>query len=174
MPLWHRYPWLDYAAVLTGVIGHASSEFVSVLTGLAGPENSVWRFTLGGTGLIVVALCLPDRRAREEEDMSDQAIPDEGSAHSGDPIRDMRSFRVLLAEDHPVNQELAETMLSKKGHAVVAVGNGQLALEAVSTQQFDIVLMKLALIKVSQLQLTLLARREDVFQEKHVKAAAIE
>ncbi len=54
MPLWHRYPWLAYAAVFTGVVGHASSEFVSVLTGLAGPETSVWRFTLGGAGLFVV------------------------------------------------------------------------------------------------------------------------
>lgn len=62
MALWHRHSWLAHAAVFIGVIGHASSEFVSVLTGLAGPENSVWRFTLGGTGLIVVALCLPDSR----------------------------------------------------------------------------------------------------------------
>ena len=62
MPLWHRYPLLAYAAVFTGVIGHASSEFVSVLTGLGGPETSVWRFTLGGAGLVVVALCRPESR----------------------------------------------------------------------------------------------------------------
>ena len=51
----------SYAAVFTGVIGHAVREFVSVLTGLAGPETSVWRFTFGGAGLVVVALCLPVR-----------------------------------------------------------------------------------------------------------------
>ncbi len=62
MALWHRYSWIAYAAVFIGVIGHASSEFVSVLTGLAGPDTSVWRFTLGGTGLVIVALCLPDSR----------------------------------------------------------------------------------------------------------------
>lgn len=62
MPLWHRHSWLAYAAVLVGVIGHASSEFVSVLTGLGGPETSVWRFTLGGAGLVVVALLRPDSR----------------------------------------------------------------------------------------------------------------
>ncbi len=52
MALWHRYSWIAYAAVFIGVIGHASSEFVSVLTGLAGPEASVWRFTLGATVLV--------------------------------------------------------------------------------------------------------------------------
>ncbi len=62
MPLWHRHSWLAYAAVLIGVIGHASSEFVSVLTGLGGPETSVWRFTLGGAGLVVVALVRRDSR----------------------------------------------------------------------------------------------------------------
>jgi drug/metabolite transporter (DMT)-like permease len=62
MSLWHRHTWLAYAAVLTGVMGHASSEFVSVLTGLGGPETSVWRFTLGGAGLVAVALCLPHSR----------------------------------------------------------------------------------------------------------------
>jgi len=62
MPLWHRHSWLAYAAVLVGVIGHASSEFVSVLTGLGGPETSVWRFTLGGAGLVVVALLRRDSR----------------------------------------------------------------------------------------------------------------
>ena len=62
MALCHRHSWLAHEAVFIGVIGHASSEFVSVLTGLVGPENSVWLFTLGGTGLVVVAICLPDSR----------------------------------------------------------------------------------------------------------------
>lgn len=55
-------PALAYAAVLAGVAGHASSEFVSVLSGLAGPEVSVWRFTLGGAGLVVTALLFRESR----------------------------------------------------------------------------------------------------------------
>ncbi len=51
-----RYPALAYGAVFVGVWGHATSEFFSVLSGLAGPETSVWRFLLGGFGLVVVAL----------------------------------------------------------------------------------------------------------------------
>ena len=41
MTLLRRSPALAYAAVLVGVAGAATSEFVSVLSGLAGPEISV-------------------------------------------------------------------------------------------------------------------------------------
>ena len=36
--------------------GHATSEFFSVYSVLDGPEVSVWRFTIGGTALLVFAL----------------------------------------------------------------------------------------------------------------------
>lgn len=60
--LWHRYSTLAYLAVLLGVVGHASSEFVAVLTQIKGPELSVWRFLLGGLGLIGLALLFPSSR----------------------------------------------------------------------------------------------------------------
>ena len=60
--LWHRYAALAYLAVLLGVVGHASSEFAAVLTHIKGPELSVWRFLLGGMGLIILALALPASR----------------------------------------------------------------------------------------------------------------
>ncbi len=62
MGLWHRHSWLAYLAVFVGVLGHSSSEFVSVLSGITGPELSVWRFVLGGAGLVVLALIFPDSR----------------------------------------------------------------------------------------------------------------
>jgi drug/metabolite transporter (DMT)-like permease len=55
-------PMLAYLAVLIGVTGHASSEFFAVLSGVAGPEVSVWRYVLGGTGLLAVALVHPRTR----------------------------------------------------------------------------------------------------------------
>lgn len=45
-----------YLAVFIAVWGHASSEFFAVLTGIRGPEVSVWRFLIGGAGLVVWAL----------------------------------------------------------------------------------------------------------------------
>jgi len=56
-------PTLAYLAVFIGVTGHASSEFFAVLSGVAGPEVSVWRYVLGGAGLLVVAL---SRRATRD------------------------------------------------------------------------------------------------------------
>lgn len=62
MALWHRWPSLAYLAVFIGVLGHASTEFVAVTSGVAGPELSVWRFVLGGSGLVVLALLFPGSR----------------------------------------------------------------------------------------------------------------
>jgi len=62
MGLWHKYATVAYLAVFLGVTGHASSEFVSVLSGIGGPELSVWRFLLGGVGLLFLALIFPSSR----------------------------------------------------------------------------------------------------------------
>ena len=51
-----------YPAVLIGVAGHASSEFFAKLSGVSGPEASVWRYLLGGFGLILWALWDRDSR----------------------------------------------------------------------------------------------------------------
>ena len=51
-----------YLAVFVGVCGHASSEFFAKLTGVAGPEVSVWRYLIGAVGLIVWSLMRSDTR----------------------------------------------------------------------------------------------------------------
>ncbi|MDZ7589184.1 MAG: DMT family transporter [Rubrivivax sp.] len=51
-----------YPAVFVGVLGHGSSEFFAKLSGVAGPETSVWRYLLGGFGLVVWALLTPGTR----------------------------------------------------------------------------------------------------------------
>ena len=51
-----------YSAAFLGVFGHAPSEFFSVYSELKGPEISVWRFTIGGAALGVVALIQKESR----------------------------------------------------------------------------------------------------------------
>lgn len=51
-----------YTAVFIGVCGHASSEFFAKLTGMAGPEVSVWRYLIGAAGLLAWALLRRDTR----------------------------------------------------------------------------------------------------------------
>ncbi len=62
MGLWHRSSTAAYLAVFLGVAGHASTEFVAVLSGVGGPELSVWRFLLGGFGLVLLCLVFPASR----------------------------------------------------------------------------------------------------------------
>src|SRR5213592_4916605 len=51
------------------------------------------------------------------------------------------TLRVLLAEDNPVNQQVAVAMLVKRGHEVHVSSNGRDALEAVQERDYDVVLM---------------------------------
>jgi drug/metabolite transporter (DMT)-like permease len=51
-----------YLAVFIGVCGHASSEFFAKLTGIAGPEVSVWRYLIGAAGLLFWSFSRADSR----------------------------------------------------------------------------------------------------------------
>jgi signal transduction histidine kinase/CheY-like chemotaxis protein len=51
------------------------------------------------------------------------------------------SCRVLLAEDNPVNQLIAQKMLAKLGATVVLASNGREAVERAAAERFDLVLM---------------------------------
>ncbi|MFO7595725.1 MAG: response regulator [Desulfocurvibacter africanus] len=53
----------------------------------------------------------------------------------------LRGLEILLAEDNEINQLVAVELLQKKGHHVTAVENGAQALEALSRNSFDLVLM---------------------------------
>ena len=49
--------------------------------------------------------------------------------------------RVLVAEDNVVNQRIAQTLLTKRGHAVTVVNTGREAVDALERESFDVVLM---------------------------------
>ncbi|HET9822402.1 MAG TPA: response regulator, partial [Burkholderiaceae bacterium] len=49
--------------------------------------------------------------------------------------------RVLLVEDNPINQGVAKAMLAKLGLVVTVASDGQLAVDLVRAQAFDLVLM---------------------------------
>ncbi len=52
-----------------------------------------------------------------------------------------RTLRILVAEDNPINQLVAQELLEGRGHRVRVVENGREALEALSREPFDLVLM---------------------------------
>ena len=51
------------------------------------------------------------------------------------------SARILVADDHRVNQQLAVMMLERLGHRVDVVANGYEAVEAVGRKAYDVILM---------------------------------
>ncbi len=57
------------------------------------------------------------------------------------PAAPARPTRVLLAEDHPINQKLAVLMLERRGFSVAVAGDGRQALETLAREDFDLVLM---------------------------------
>jgi len=65
-----------------------------------------------------------------------------GSAQPGKrPKTNYPNARILLAEDHPISQEVAATILRQAGYSCDAVMNGAAALEAVLSRKYDLVLM---------------------------------
>ena len=60
---------------------------------------------------------------------------------AANPLPTGPSYRLLLAEDNPVNRTIGTRMLSKLGHLVVTADNGKQAVEISATESFDVVLM---------------------------------
>jgi len=65
-----------------------------------------------------------------------------------------RQLRVLVAEDHPVNQKLVTRLLEKAGHVVAVAGDGREAVEAFAPGRFDLVLMDVQMPEMDGLEAT--------------------
>ncbi len=57
------------------------------------------------------------------------------------PDDEAHPLEVLLVEDNPVNQELAERLLKKRGYHVTLANNGEEAVDCFEKSHFDIILM---------------------------------
>ncbi|HEV2751165.1 MAG TPA: response regulator [Gemmatimonadales bacterium] len=69
------------------------------------------------------------------------AGPDEGIITRHTIAEARRRMHILLAEDNPVNQQVAATMLRKRGHEVDVVADGAAAVAAARATVYDVVLM---------------------------------
>ncbi|MDL5034543.1 PAS domain-containing protein [Pelomonas sp. APW6] len=64
------------------------------------------------------------------------------------------SLRVLLVEDHPVNQRLATQLLQRWGHRVTLADNGERALALLADTRFDLILMDMMMPVLDGLEAT--------------------
>ena len=85
----------------------------------------------GSTFSFTIALKVGDPAAVEQQDLRARDL----NAPEIPPLR------VLLADDNPLNRELATALLLDRGHSVLPVTNGIEALDALKEQEFDLVLM---------------------------------
>ena len=97
------------------------------------------------------------------------------------------SLRILVAEDHPVNQKFLEVLLQRMGHTATFCDNGALALQALQAQDYDVVLMDIHMPVMDGLTATshiralpseksnipVIVLSADVYSEARDKAAAV-
>ena len=53
------------------------------------------------------------------------------------------TYKILIADDNPVNLDLATRLLRKKGHEITSAENGKEAVELFLKDSFDVILMDL-------------------------------
>jgi hypothetical protein len=81
------------------------------------------------------------RRSKASGDSAAELVTRHSLRESRGPASARRALNILVAEDNPINQTVARRMLEKAGHRVVVAANGQLAVDALSIEHFDVVFM---------------------------------
>jgi signal transduction histidine kinase/ActR/RegA family two-component response regulator len=84
-----------------------------------------------------------------------------------------RHLHILLAEDNVVNQKVAIRLLEKRGHSVVAVGNGREVLEVLAQQHFDVVFMDVQMPEMDGWETTAVIRTNEQQSGHHLPIIAL-
>ena len=62
------------------------------------------------------------------------------------------SYKILLADDNPVNRDLATRLLERKGHEIITAEDGNEVVEFFLKDSFDVILMDLEMPGISGIE----------------------
>jgi len=84
--------------------------------------------------------------------------------------RQLAPLDILLVEDHPSNQRLAITLLERWGNRITLAQDGREALDRLSSQRFDLVLMDMQMPVIDGLEATRMFRAKEQGQRTPIIA----
>ncbi|NLX53565.1 MAG: response regulator [Planctomycetaceae bacterium] len=96
-----------------------------------------------------------------------------GEVAGVEPAPPRGQYAILLAEDCPVNQEVAVGLLELQGHTVHVVNNGREAVDAARQRPFDLVLMDVEMPEIDGLEATRLIRASEHGTGRHTPIVAM-
>ena len=140
---------VDERELFRALLQPGRSEVVELQTDTS-PAAEVVRFRTNASSTGAA----PVPQGPKSDDFGDISLANGGA-------KDVRPLRVLVADDHPINQRFVERILRNAGHTSSLVGNGRDALQAVETGSFDVVLMDMLMPVMDGVAATAELRRRE-------------
>jgi CheY-like chemotaxis protein len=142
------------------------------LVELMGGELRVTSTPGKGSTFAFTARLQPPATSHVISAQSERVVEVERTAGADAALRPPQSYRVLLADDNPINRRVALHQLKRLGFAADAVENGLQALEALDRQPYDIVFLDCRMPELDGYETARRIRRRETGQ-KHTPIIAI-